>query len=228
MNRENATILLVEDDKNLGLLLSEQLEDEGFEVILRKDGESGLQAMKELHFDLCILDIMLPQVDGFELSERLQNLDTRIPFIFLTARSLKSDRLMGYRAGADDYIVKPFDPEELVLKIRAILRRAYPQDEESELKVGSSSFNIQERLLKTPENEFQLSNKEALLIKLFFATPGVPISKSTILKAVWGRDDYFTAKSMEVYLTKVRKYLKTDPSLELHNLHSYGYKLLVA
>lgn len=226
MAQDTTTILLIEDDKNLGLLLSEQLEDEGFQVILRKDGNGGLEAMRELHFDLCILDIMLPHIDGLELSGKLRELDKRVPFIFLTARSLKSDRIMGYKAGADDYIVKPFDTEELVFKIKAILRRAYPPEPEEELCVGKSSFLITERILKTPAREFQLSNKEALLIKLFFSTPGVPISKSTILKTVWGRDDYFTAKSMEVYLTKIRKYIKTDPSLELQNLHSFGYKLI--
>jgi len=228
MSTRPYTLLLVEDDKNLGLLLAEQLEDEGFKVIIRRDGASGLQAMKELHFDLCILDIMLPQIDGFELSGKLAELDLKVPFIFLTARALKSDRIMGYKAGADDYVSKPFDTDELVYKIRAILRRTYPQNEEEVLlKAGSCEFHIQERRLETPQKEFQLSNKEAGLIRLFFESPNVPIPKSTILKSVWGRDDYFTAKSMEVYLTKVRKYLKEDVTLELQNLHSYGYKLVI-
>lgn len=228
MSKRPYTLLLVEDDKNLSLLLAEQLEDEGFKVIVRRDGVSGLKAMQELHFDLCILDIMLPQMDGLELSGKLLEMDRKTPFIFLTARALKSDRIMGYKAGADDYVSKPFDTDELVYKIKAILRRTYPESSKVDLlEVGCCQFHIEERRLETPNKVFQLSNKESGLIRLFFESPNTPIPKSTMLKTVWGRDDYFTAKSMEVYLTKVRKYLKEDARLELQNLHGYGYKLIV-
>lgn len=222
------SILLVEDDKNLGLMLQDHLVDEGFNIVLRRDGEAALEAIQELHFDLCIFDIMLPKMDGIELSRKMRDMNATTPFVFLTSRGLKSDRIQGYQMGADDYIVKPFDPDELVFKIKAIVRRsdghqATPQN----YSVGGTTLILSERELKTPLATHHLSNKEAQLIALLFASPNQAVPRSLILKQIWGRNDYFTARSMDVYLSKVRKYLQDDHALEVANVHGYGFKLLV-
>lgn len=170
---------------------------------------------------------MLPKRDGFELVEKLREVNDKIPFIFLTARSLKTDRINGYKAGADDYILKPFDADELVFKIKAILRRARGTEKNlDKITLGETVYQVSDRLLMCGNEKNLLSNKEALLIEMFFKSPNTTITKSNLLKAVWGRDDYFTAKSMEVYLTKVRKYLKADELIELRNIHGYGYRLV--
>ena len=227
MSDKVISILLVEDDKNLGLMLKDHLIDEGFNTVLRRDGEEALTALKELHFDLCIFDIMLPKMDGIELSKKMRSLDLTTPFIFLTSRGLKSDRIHGYEIGADDYIVKPFDPDELGFKIRAILRRSGPVIEKQvTYTVGKTTLCLSERELETPTSTHHLSNKEAQLITLLFASPNQAIPRSVILKQIWGRSDYFTARSMDVYLSKVRKYLQEDEAIELTNVHGYGFKLV--
>lgn len=227
MSDKLISILLVEDDKNLGLMLQEHLTEEGFNTVLRRDGEEALEAIKELHFDLCIFDIMLPKMDGIELSKKMRELDLATPFIFLTSRSLKSDRIHGYEMGADDYVVKPFDPDELGFKIRAILRRSGPAIESPVVyELCDTILYLSERELQTPAGTRHLSNKEAQLTALLFASPNQAIPRSIILKQVWGRSDYFTARSMDVYLSKVRKYLQEDECIKLINVHGYGFKLV--
>jgi two-component system OmpR family response regulator len=222
-------ILLVEDEKNFGSVLKEYLKMNGYAVDLYENGEEGIKAFKEGSFDLCILDIMMPKKDGFTLSAEIKALQKTVPLIFLTARSMRDDMIKGYKLGADDYIIKPFDSEVLLLKIKAILSRngnnvnsALHQHE-----IGKYSFNAKLRVLKTSDEELKLSPKEAALLNLLCQHKNDVLPRERALKQIWNEDTYFTGRSMDVYIVKLRKYLAGDTSVEINNLHGNGYSLVV-
>jgi DNA-binding response OmpR family regulator len=223
---DKTRILLVEDDTNLGSLLKEYLIAKGFETELQPDGEKGLLAFKREHYDLCILDVMMPVKDGFTLAKDIRIMDTDVPFIFLTAKSMKSDILTGFNIGADDYITKPFSMEELLMRIEAILRRTTKSTNQDVFKLGSFLFDANKQTLTNSEGSTKLTTKESDLLKLLCQYSNQILERNYALKAIWKDDSYFNARSMDVYITKLRKHLKTEPSTQIINVHGKGYKLI--
>lgn len=225
-------ILLVEDDRNFGDVLRSYLEMNDYEVVLATDGFEGLDAYKKDNFDLCIFDVMMPKKDGFTLAKEIRELDAEIPIIFLTAKTLKEDVLEGFKIGADDYIAKPFNSEELLYRVQAVLKRSQktpdPKDDIKEFNIGKYHFNYPLRILTYNGKEKEkLSPKEAHLLRLFCINKNDVLSRSEALTKIWGDDNYFTARSMDVFVTKLRKYLSKDNQLEIVNIHGNGFRLLV-
>lgn len=222
-------ILFVEDDPNLGMLLKENLNNKGFDTTWCRDGKEGAAAFSRQGFDLCILDVMLPAKDGFTLSKEIRSINNEVPIIFLTARALHEDRIHGLEIGADDYVTKPFSTQELYLRINAILRRTQNRNETKEKvkKVGSYLFDHNKMTLQMGHDIKRLSSKEADLLGILISHKDELVPRSTILNKVWGNDDYFSAKSMDVYISKIRKLLKDDPSIEILNAYGTGFKLIV-
>lgn len=230
MVTETVKILLAEDDENLGSLLREYLNAKNYVTKLFPDGLQALEAFKEEDFDLCIIDIMMPKMDGFTLAKEIRKLNTGIPFIFLTAKSMQEDVLEGFSLGADDYITKPFSMEELVYRIKAILRRSSP-DETSEknrdqFEIGKYKFDANKQLLTIDGKSRKLTTKESELLKLLCNNKNQMLDRNYALRTIWEDDSYFNARSMDVYITKLRKYLKEDPSIQILNVHGKGYKLI--
>ncbi len=227
---EKATqILLVEDDPNFGAVLRDYLELNDYDVVLAKDGLQGLQAFKGLEPDLCILDVMMPHKDGFTLGSEIKEITPDMPLIFLTAKSLKEDMLKGYQVGADDYIVKPFDSEVLLYKIKAVLSRkgqTSEEDERTEFEIGSYSFNSETRELCHTDATYVLSPKESALLGLLVRNKNHLVSRSEALKKIWKDENYFTGRSMDVYVAKLRKHLKHDEDVAIINVHSEGFRLV--
>lgn len=231
----NPKILLVEDDQNFGDVLRSYLDMHDFDVTLASDGQAGLDSFKKDEFDLCIFDVMMPKLSGFELAERVREKDDNTPIIFLTAKAMKEDVLNGFKIGADDYITKPFNSEELLARIQVILRRSRRQEEkeqeQTEFTFGKFHFNFPLRILtftnNGEESKDKLSPKEAQLLRLFAIRKNDILSRSEALTKIWGEDNYFTARSMDVFVTKLRKYLKTDENIEIVNIHGNGFQLLV-
>jgi DNA-binding response OmpR family regulator len=227
---QNQRILLVEDDPNLGQILKEYLDIKGFETMLSRDGEEGAQAFKDHQFDLCIFDIMLPKKDGFSLAKEIKVADKETPIIFLTAKSMTQDAIQGFKLGADDYITKPFSMEELLMRINAILRRSGNQQrtkpEKQVFKIGKFTFDYDVHELIDDEHKIKLTSKEAELLKLFCLNLNETLDRSTALKIIWRDDSYFNARSMDVYITKLRKYLRSDPGLEILTVRGTGFKLV--
>ncbi|MEI6888727.1 MAG: response regulator transcription factor [Bacteroidales bacterium] len=223
-------ILLVEDDPNFGSIMKSYLEMHDYQVTLKVDGRQGLAAFKERPFDICILDVMMPEMDGFTLAREIRKANSRIPFIFLTAKSLKSDMLEGFKTGADDYITKPFDSEVLLYKIAAILKRNSGSDHDSEtteFNIGKFVFHYILRSLTINGETQQLSPKEASLLRMLcMARDGILIRKQA-LETIWGTDNYFNGRSMDVFIAKLRKYLKADPGIEIVNIHGNGFRMIV-
>ena len=214
-------ILLCEDDENLGTLLSEYLQAKGFQADLCPDGEVGYRAFLKSKYDICVLDVMMPKKDGFTLAQEIRQANAEVPIIFLTAKQLKEDILEGFKIGADDYITKPFSMEELVFRIEAILRRVRGKKtkESTMYTIGRFTFDTQKQLLtldNNPEKATKLTTKENEILQRDYA-----------LKTIWIDDNYFNARSMDVYITKLRKHLKPDPQIEIINIHGKGYKLIV-
>jgi DNA-binding response OmpR family regulator len=234
-NAENNRILLVEDDQNFGDVLKSYLEMHDFEVTLATDGIQGYESYRKGKFDLCIFDVMMPRKDGFTLAREIREQDKSMPIIFLTAKNLKEDVLEGFKIGADDYISKPFNSEELLLRIQAILRRSKkepdPKEEIREFGIGKYVFNYPLRILSFDDGEKQqkekLSPKEAHLLRLFCLHLNDVLTRNEALTKIWGEDNYFTARSMDVFVTKLRKYLKNDPNIEIVNIHGNGFRLIV-
>jgi two-component system, OmpR family, response regulator len=229
---EKIKILLVEDDPNLSLVLQDYLEMLDYDIKLCKDGEEGLKAFKRHRFDLCIFDIMMPKKDGFSLAEDVREQNQTIPIIFLTAKSLKEDRIKGFQVGCDDYITKPFSTEELSLRIKAILKRCQiyqvdTADIDVVFEIGIFSFDSKNMLLSSPDVEQSLTRKEAGLLKLLCQNKNQLLSREYALKAIWGENDYFIGRSMDVFIAKLRKYLKSDPNIVISNVHGTGFKLEV-
>lgn len=224
-------ILLVEDDPNLGSLLQEYLNAKGFDCDLETDGDKGLKAFLKKDYDLCALDVMMPIKDGFTLAKEIRNTNKNVPIIFLTAKALKEDKIEGFQSGADDYLTKPFSMEELLLRIKAILRRTKGGEsvskEKKHFEIGSLKFDFDRRTLKSENGEEQkLTSKEADLLKLLCENMNDVLERSVALNKIWKDDSYFNARSMDVYITKLRKYLRADEKLEIVNMHGRGFKLL--
>lgn len=225
-------ILLTEDDPNLGQLLQEYLANKGYQTDLAIDGNAGLKRFLEGSYDLCLFDVMMPKKDGFSLAKEIRLTNKEVPIIFLTAKSMKEDTIQGFKVGADDYITKPFSMEELLLRIQAVLRRYQKttqavEPQQTLFSLGIYSFDFDHQLLTQNGIVQKLTSKEAALLKLFCENKNQPINRSFALKLIWGDDSYFNARSMDVYITKLRKHLKDDSSLQIINLHGEGFKLLV-
>lgn len=231
MNK-SVKILLVEDDLNLGSILKEFLEVKGYTTTHCLDGLKGLHAFKKNNFDLCILDVMMPKLDGFSLAEQIRKVNKDIPLIFLTAKSMQADKIEGLKIGADDYITKPFSTEELFLRLSRLLKRSSTQqqistkDQPEEFEIGKYIFNYKNRLLKMNEKEKRLTSKESELLKLLCEHNNKLLERATALNSIWNEDTYFTSRSMDVYIAKLRSYLKEDPSIEISNVHGLGFKLI--
>ena len=223
-------ILLVEDDPNLGMLLKDYLTLKGFDICWEKDGDAGFQSFNRDDFHLCVLDVMLPKMDGFTLAKQILKVNKNNPIIFLTAKSQIEDLQEGFNIGADDYITKPFNSEELLMRINAILRRAHghkdPQNIQEKYTIGKFIFDKQKQLLINGNEETKLTYKESKLLELFSENINQLVERDFALKAIWQDDTYFNARSMDVYISKLRKHLKADNSLEIVNLHGEGYKLI--
>lgn len=224
-------ILLTEDDQNFGDVLKSYLEMHDYEVDLAIDGEEGLKKFNKSEYDLCILDVMMPKMDGFTLAGKIREKDEKVPIIFLTAKTLKSDVIEGFKTGADDYITKPFNSEELLYRVQAVLKRSQkapdPREKLKEFEIGSYHFDYQLRILSHTDGEKQkLSPKEAELLRMFCMHKNEVLLRSDALKKIWGEDNYFTARSMDVFITKLRKYLSKDESLEIVNIHGNGFRLV--
>ena len=225
---EKTKILLCEDDENLGMLLREFLQAKGFNADLFEDGEKGYKAFLKGKYDLCVLDVMMPKKDGFTLAQEIRNVNGEVPIIFLTAKNLKDDILEGFKIGADDYITKPFSMEELVVRIDAILRRVKgKKDREVTMyRIGKFTFDTQKQVLILGDNTQKLTTKESELLALLCTHINDILERNYALKAIWVDDNYFNARSMDVYITKLRKLLKGDPAIEIINIHGKGYKLI--
>ncbi|NOY38075.1 MAG: response regulator transcription factor [Chlorobi bacterium] len=221
-------ILLAEDDENLGTLLTEYLKVKGYETILYADGEHAFKGFTTDHFDLCLLDIMMPIKDGFTLAREIREINSDIPIIFLTAKSLKEDVLEGFRIGADDYITKPFSMEELLVRIEAILRRSGKNTGPGQevFNIGKYIFDANKQELNFEGNIQKLTTKESELLRLLCHHKNQVLERNFTLRTIWMDDSYFNARSMDVYITKLRKYLKDDPSIEIINVHGKGFKLI--
>ncbi len=222
-------LLIVEDDPNLGQILTDYLGLKGYETILMPDGEAGLKAFYESKFDLCILDLMMPKKDGFTLASEIRQVNSDIPIVFLTAKSMKQDVIHGFEIGADDYITKPFSMEELLLRLNAILKRSGKQDSiefPKEFKLNGLTYYYDENRLLTQEGEIKLTTKENELMKLFLENINETVNRSFALKKIWKDDSYFNARSMDVYIAKLRKYLKSFENLKLVTVHGEGFKLI--
>ncbi|MES2704713.1 MAG: response regulator transcription factor [Bacteroidota bacterium] len=227
-NDQNIHILLVEDDVNLGYLVVENLEGKDFTVTLAKTGKEGMDAITKGDFDMCILDVMLPGIDGWTLGSKLKAMHPSKPFIFLTARMQEADKLQGFELGADDYITKPFSFKELYYRIMVALKRinkSVKAPEKEALSLGEVTLNTCERMLTIKGNSRRLSQRETEVLAKLMQHAGSYVSRSEILKLVWGNDNYFTAKSMDVYITRLRKLLKDDPQTEIENLYASGYRI---
>jgi len=228
---DKSRILLVEDDANLSMVLKDYLEMLGYETILRNDGEEGLQAFKEFEFNLCILDVMMPRKDGFQLAKDIREISKEVPLIFLTAKTLKEDRIAGFKMGCDDYITKPFSTEELSLRISAILKRCelqyHPQKAPEVFQLGSIQFDHKNMLLIHEKKEYTLTRKESALLSLLAINKNQLVERDYALKKVWGSSDYFIGRSMDVFIAKLRKLLKMDPNIAITNVHGTGFKLEV-
>jgi len=223
-------ILLVEDEENFGSLLQNYLRLSNYSVDWVKDGSLGYSAFMKSNYDLCILDVMMPNMDGFSLAEKIKLKKKEIPIIFLTAKTMKEDMIRGYRIGADDYLNKPFDIEVLLLKLEVIFNRSM-QKEKSQVvenySIGNFSYTVKTRLLTSKNDEKRLSPKEGALLHLLYQYLGDVLPREKALIEIWGEDNYFTTRSMDVYITKLRKYLKSDPRIQIDNVHSSGYRLFI-
>jgi len=225
---QNLKILLVEDDNNLGNLLCDYLNAKGHNCTLRTNGNDGYQSFIDETFDFLILDVMMPYKDGFTLAKEIRGIDQEIPILFLTAKSLNEDTLKGFESGADDYMTKPFSMDELLARINAIMRRlkGFPSNEMTILQIGNYSFDTKLQKLIIEKEEQKLTTKETDLLKLLCKNKNRVLERNNALKAVWGDDNYFNGRSMDVYITKLRKYLKKDPNIQIINVHGKGFKLL--
>lgn len=226
MSKERLNILLAEDDLNLGILLVDYLETEGFDVKLCKDGELALRAFINHSFDLCLLDVMLPKKDGFSLAKEIRAKDKQIPVIFITAKSLKEDKLKGYGLGADDYITKPFDEEELLWKIKAVIRRIPENKGEHKVEVisiGKYTFDFNNQSLSIQGKTKRITEKESEIFHYLCTYKNQVIKREDLLTELWGENDYFLGRSLDVFITKIRKYLKEDPDLSIENVFKVGF-----
>jgi DNA-binding response OmpR family regulator len=228
MTDTKVKILLVEDDSSLGFVIQDILRDQHFIVHLATDGAMGLQKFSETVYDLCLLDVMLPKKDGFTLAREIRKLNTEVPIVFLTAKSMNEDKIEGFHSGADDYITKPFSQEEFLLRVKAILKRSGKQQITSEIgdyTIGEYVFDPSNFSLKHRDEERKLTRKEAGLLKLLCENKGKVVERDFAASIIWGETSYFVGRSMDVFITRLRKYLKNDPRVSIQNIHGVGFKL---
>lgn len=225
---EKARILYVEDDETLSFVTKDNLELNGYEVIHFVDGQSALDEFHKHSFDLCVLDVMLPEMDGYTLASEIRKTDHETPILFLTAKSLKEDRIHGLKLGADDYITKPFSIEELILKIEIFLKRKFINASEvNNATLGKFEFDYRNLQLKSEDGVAKLTQKEGDLLKLLLENKNNTLTREKILKKLWGENDYFLGRSMDVFISRIRKHLKADTTLKIENVHGVGFRLLV-
>lgn len=224
-----AKILYVEDDPSLGFVTKDSLEEEGFQIFHFSDGKAAWKFFKKEKFDLCLLDVMLPEMDGFSLAEKIREQNPHIPIIFLSARLLDEDRIQGLKIGGDDYITKPFNIEELILKVRIFLKRNSVSDYQISsdyYKCGAYDFSYKQLTLAFDDQIQKLTHREAEVLKFFLERKNQVVKREDILIAIWGRDDYFLGRSLDVFLTRIRKMLSKDPNIKIENIHGVGFRLL--
>ncbi len=224
-----AKILLVEDDANLGFIIADELKAQGYQVVLCTNGQDGAMRFTEEQFHLCIFDVMMPKKDGFTLAKEIRQINQEVPILFLTAKSMTEDKVAGFNAGGDDYLTKPFSFDELAVRVKALLKRVniHEEKEEKVIQLGSYLFDTENFTLKHADFEKTLTKKEALVLKMLCKFKNAVVPRETILTAVWGQDDYFAGRSMDVFITKLRKYLAHDPAIAILNIHGIGFKLEV-
>lgn len=224
-------IMLVEDDENLGFLIKDLLDAHGWKACLYSSGEKGLTAFHNNPFDLCILDVMLPEKDGFTLAREIRKYDQQVPIVFLTAKNQIDDRISGFQAGADDYVCKPFSIEEFRYRIEAILKRSMGAvttvDKASVLKVGNSSLEVNNLTLNSNGHITRLTHKEGELLRIFFRHPGKLVERDVFMRTIWEDEGFFVARSMDVFISRLRKYLRNDGTLKIENIRSVGYVLKI-
>jgi DNA-binding response OmpR family regulator len=225
---EKINILLAEDDDNLGLLLNSFIKAKGFEVDLARNGKEALEKFNNGNYQFLILDVMMPELDGFSVAKEVRNIDKKVPILFLTAKTMKEDKLEGFSIGADDYLTKPFSMEELVARIKAILKRSEVNNSplQTEYKVGKFLFDPEKRTISLDGKEERLTTKENHLLKLLTKNKNEVLDRQAALRAIWGDDNYFNGRSMDVYIAKLRKILRQDESIEIMNVHGRGFKLI--
>ncbi len=221
-------ILYVEDDETLAFLTADNLEQH-FEVIHSNNGAAAFKLFCEQEFDLCVLDIMLPDMDGFEIATEIRKRDTEIPIIFLSAKTMKEDRIKGLKLGADDYLVKPYSIEELILKIEIFLNRSQKKSEKvlTKYTLGSFEFEFENYILKNNSKQITLTEREASLLKLFLDNSNTVLKREKILTSLWGNDDYFSGRSLDVFISRIRKILKEEPNVKIENIPRIGFKLVI-
>lgn len=225
-----AKILLVEDDTSLGFVISDKLRSDGYQVTLCTDGADGLKRFNEEVFHMCIFDVMMPKKDGFTLAKDIRKLNTEVPILFLTAKSMTEDRIEGFKSGGDDYLTKPFSTEELQLRVQSLLKRVNIKPEKADdtiIEIGRYIFDTENFTLKHELFEKTLTKKEALILKVLCKFKNQVAPREVLTNSVWGQDDYFIGRSLDVFITKLRKYLKEDPSIQIQNVHGIGFKLEV-
>lgn len=227
---QNIRILLAEDDKNLGTVLKAYLIAKGFDTVWAENGEIALDEFRKEHFDFCIVDVMMPVKDGYTMAREIRKDDQLLPILFLTARGTEEDKLRGFAAGADDYLTKPFSMDELLARMQAVLRRTdiaqKPEKMQKHYRISNFVFDTNRQTLSLGENRIKLTSKETALLILLCEKENQVLERAEALRRVWGDDSYFNARSMDVYITKLRKYLRTDPNVELLNVHGVGFKLV--
>ena len=222
-------ILLCEDEESLGMLVREYLQAKGYDAELFLDGEAGYKAFMQGKYDMCLLDVMMPKMDGFALAREIRLINADVPIIFLTARNLKDDILEGFKLGADDYLTKPFSMDELVYRMEAILRRVRAKSQRvvAQYQLGNFTFDTRRQTLSIGDKQTKLTTKESELLTMLCTHVNDVLERELALKTIWIDDNYFNARSMDVYITKLRKHLKDDPNIEINNVHGKGYRLIV-
>ena len=222
-------VILSEDDENLGSLLREYLIAKGYDTDLYPDGEAAFKGFQKNQYDLCIFDVMMPKKDGFALAKDVRMINSEIPIIFLTAKNMKEDVIEGFRIGADDYMTKPFSMEELIFRIEAILRRTLGEADNTQVvfKLGRYTFDARKQILSDANDSTKLTTKESELLRLLCVHANKVLERNYALKTIWVDDNYFNARSMDVYITKLRKHLKDEEGIEIINIHGKGYKLII-
>ncbi|MCX8470809.1 MAG: hypothetical protein RLZZ118_1656 [Bacteroidota bacterium] len=223
---QKTKILLVEDDTSLGFVVKDNLEDAGYEVTLCTDGNAGLQSFNKNYYDLCLFDVMLPQKDGISLAQAVRRKNDHIPILFITAKNMSEDKMAGFKAGADDYITKPFNIDELLARIEVFIRRTKASTEQTKFEIGKALFDMDNLSIDGPGTQVRLTQKEADLLYFFCQNPNRIVKREEVLTKVWGKDDYFLGRSMDVFITKLRKYLKEETEVEIQTIHGVGFKFV--
>ncbi len=226
MAEPKAKILLIEDDPTLSFVVKDSLQDKGYEVINCPDGETGFQQFMKHNFDMVLMDVMLPKKDGMSIAAQIRKKNETIPILMLTSKSMDDDKIAGFQSGADDYITKPFNMQELILRIEVFLKRTMKKEDgnPSGYKIGNLTFNYDNLLLQGEKEEFQLTQREADLFRYLCMNANKVLKRDDILLSVWGKEDYFLGRSMDVFVTKIRKYIKSDPTVQLQTIHGIGFK----